>query len=78
VLEDNNEVIVFIKATKNKKESEVYALRYDGSGEITSKSFDGNLRSDETSEPIETSLEGDETKKCFTNITYWYDKYFLA
>ncbi|MFT5821200.1 MAG: hypothetical protein ACI8ZM_002449 [Crocinitomix sp.] len=49
-------------------------------GQITSKSFDfdGNVLSDETSELIETNVEGDQTKRSFSNITYWYDKYFLA
>lgn len=49
-------------------------------GKITSKSFDfdGNILADKTSEEIKTNFEGDETKRSFSNINYWYDNYFIA
>ncbi len=47
---------------------------------ITSKSFDfnGAIIHDTQSEIIQTSFEGDKTKKSFSNINYWYDNYFIA
>lgn len=48
---------------------------------IVSKSIDyksGEILTDKTSNEIETGLQGDKTKKGFSNIDYWYDNYFLA
>ncbi len=55
-------------------------LVFSNRSTIVSKSFsyDGEVIYDKTSEPIETNLEGDQTKRSFSNISYWYDTYFLA
>lgn len=47
---------------------------------IASKSFDfdGNITTETSSDEIETGIEGDKTKGAFSNISFWYDKYFLA
>lgn len=47
---------------------------------IVSKSFsyEGEVISDRTSDPIETGLDGDKTKWSNSNVDYWYDDYFIA
>jgi len=47
---------------------------------ITSKTFDfdGNVTSEVIVDEIETGFDGDKTKRSFSDIQFWYDKYFLA
>lgn len=48
---------------------------------LYSKSFDtqiGTVIKDEKSEEIKTVFKGDEVRRSFSNIDYWYGKYFLA
>ena len=61
-------------------ESQTMELAFAGGFQISSKSFDmdGNILKDETSEEIETQLEGDETKNSNSELSYWYDNYFIA
>ena len=40
--------------------------------------FDGEVKQEEDNEVIETQFEGDKTKSSFSNISFWYDNYFLA
>jgi hypothetical protein len=40
--------------------------------------FDGKVYADEGSEEIETTQAGDEFKRSFSNIDFWYDNYFIA
>ena len=59
---------------------EAINLVFANNSRIVSKSFDfdGTIKNDKTSEPIETNFEGDKAKWTFSNIDYWYDNYFLA
>ena len=41
-------------------------------------SHEGEVLSERESEEIETGYEGDKTKSSFSNISYWYDNYFIA
>ena len=61
-------------------EQDALNLVFSNRSTIVSKSFsyDGEVIYDKTSEPIETNLEGDQTKQSFSSISYWYDNYFLA
>ena len=52
-----------------------------GGTRIYTKSIDtknGDIIKDENSEIMETSYEGDKSKRSFSNVVYWYDHYFLA
>ncbi len=62
------------------KEQNSVKLVYASMNRINSKKidFDGKVLSEEESDEIETDKEGDKTKFSFSNITYWYDTYFLA
>ena len=55
-------------------------LVFANRGRITSKSFDfdGNIKTDKTSEQIKTNFEDDMSKRSFSNLNYWYDNYFIA
>lgn len=41
-------------------------------------SFDGDILSEKTSNPINTENENDKIKVSYSNIAFWYDKYFLS
>ncbi len=56
-------------------------LVFASGGSINSKSFNtetGEAKKSEQSARIETVFKGDEVKRSFSNIDYWYDNYFLA
>ena len=55
-------------------------LVYADGKNIYSKSFsfDGEILYDKTSNPINTDNENDKVKQSYSNISYWYDKYFLS
>lgn len=55
-------------------------LAFASRNRIYSKEIDyaGVVVNDSESDEIQTGYEGDESKKSFTNISYWYDNYFLA
>jgi hypothetical protein len=55
-------------------------LVYADGKNIYSKSFsfDGEILYDKTSNPINTENENDKVKQSYSNISYWYDKYFLS
>jgi len=55
-------------------------LVFASGNRIASKSFDfnGNIVSDEESDEIDSGKEGDKAKYSFSNISYWYDNYFIA
>src|SRR5690606_24529791 len=68
----------FIRIAKGSQDA--LNLVFANRNTIVSKSFsfDGEVIYDKTSEPIETNIEGDQTKRSFSRINYWYDDYFLA
>jgi hypothetical protein len=69
----------FIQIAENDNKS--LNLVYATGGYISSKSFNPNtgvVLKSETTDRIETVFKGDEVKRSFTNIDYWYGKYFLA
>jgi hypothetical protein len=41
-------------------------------------SFDGEILSEKTSNPINTANENDKVIGTSSNISFWYDKYFLS
>ena len=48
---------------------------------IVTKSFDiktGTIVKEHFSEIMETTHDGDKSKRAFSNIDYWYDNYFIA
>jgi len=55
-------------------------LVFSSNSRVVSKSFnfDGELVNDQESDEIETGLDGDKTRWSSSNLTYWYDDYFLA
>lgn len=55
-------------------------LVYADGKNIYSKSFsfDGEILSEKTSNPINTDNENDKIKVSYSNIAFWYDKYFLS
>lgn len=62
------------------KEQNSIQLVYADGKNIYSKSFsfDGEILSEKTSNPINTDNENDKIKVSYSNITFWYDKYFLS
>jgi hypothetical protein len=55
-------------------------LVYADGRNIYSKSisFDGEILNEKTSNPINTNNENDKLKESYSNISFWYDKYFLS
>lgn len=55
-------------------------LVYADGKNIYSKSFsfDGEILNEKTSNPINTENENDKIKVSYSNISFWYDKYFLS
>jgi hypothetical protein len=55
-------------------------LVYADGRNIYSKSisFDGEILNEKTSNPINTNNENDKIKESYSNISFWYDKYFLS
>lgn len=55
-------------------------LVYADGRNIYSKSisFDGDILNEKTSNPINTTNENDKVKGTYSNISFWYDKYFLS
>lgn len=55
-------------------------LVYADGRNIYSKSFsfDGEILNEKTSNPINTTNENDKVKGSYSNISFWYDKYFLS
>jgi hypothetical protein len=55
-------------------------LVYADGRNIYSKSisFDGEILNEKTSNPINTTNENDKVKQTYSNISFWYDKYFLS
>jgi hypothetical protein len=55
-------------------------MLFTSRGKLHFKSFDYNGQSliDESSEKIDTGMEGDETKWAFSEMYWWYGKNFLA
>jgi hypothetical protein len=43
-----------------------------------SVSFDGEILNEKTSNPINTENDNDKIKVSYSNISFWYDKYFLS
>lgn len=62
------------------KEQNAVKLVFASGNRIHSKKidFDGKVVKDQESDEIETNNEGDKTRASFSNISYWYDNYFLA
>lgn len=62
------------------QEQNALKLVFASRSQIHSKKidFDGKVLEDEKSEDLETGYEGDKTKGSFTNISYWYDNFFIA
>ena len=55
-------------------------LVYANGNRINSKVFDfnGNVISDNQSEPIETNSDNDKTRLSYAEIMHWYNNYFLS
>ena len=55
-------------------------LVFASRSKITSQTvgFNGRIEKDFESETIETQYEGDKHKWTYSNIDYWYGRYFLA
>ena len=55
-------------------------LVFANRNKINSKSFsfDGTILKDSESDEIKTDFEDDKVKRSFSNIDYWYDRYFIA
>lgn len=68
----------FISIAEQKQNS--INLVFSSRNKIYSKSFDfnGSVLKEKESDKIETNFSGDKTKRTFSNIDFWYDKYFLA
>ena len=62
------------------KEQNSIQLVYADGRNIYSKSFSfsGEILSEKTSNPINTTNENDKVKGTYSNIYFWYDKYFLS
>lgn len=57
-----------------------FKLVYSSDYRLYSKyiNYEGDILEDEESEQIETGYEGDKTKWSFSNLSYWYEDYFLV
>lgn len=68
----------FINITEQKQDA--VKLVYASGSSIYSKEigFDGEITQEEESEEISTGNETDKMKRSFSNISFWYDKYFIA
>lgn len=68
----------FIKIADQQQDA--IKLVFSSSNRIASKSFsfDGEILSDYSSEIIESNLDGDKAKYSYSNISFWYDNYFIA
>lgn len=55
-------------------------LVFASRNKIVSKSinYNGSVIQDSESEEIDTPHEGDKEKRSFSNVDFWYDKYFIA
>jgi len=55
-------------------------LVYADGRNIYSKSFsfDGEILNEKTSNPINTANENDKVRGTYSNISFWYDKFFLS
>ncbi|MEM9823167.1 MAG: hypothetical protein AAF985_18955, partial [Bacteroidota bacterium] len=55
-------------------------IAYAFNNRIVSKyiSYNGDILLDTASEEIETGFDGDQIKWSFSNLSYWYDDYFLV
>lgn len=62
------------------KEQNSIQLVYADGKNIYSKSFsfDGEILNEKTSNPINTENDNDKIKDSYSNIAFWYDKYFLS
>jgi hypothetical protein len=62
------------------KEQNSIQLVYADGRNIYSKSFSfsGEILNEKTSNPINTANENDKVKGTYSNISFWYDKYFLS
>lgn len=66
--------------SKAEKEQNFNKLVFASRNKIVSKSIDynGSIIQDSESEKIETVHEGDKEKRSFSNVDFWYEKYFIA
>ncbi len=55
-------------------------LAFASRNKVYTKAIDyaGTITNDFESDEIETSYEGDKTKRSFSNLIFWYDNYFLS
>jgi hypothetical protein len=62
------------------REQNSIKLVYADGRNIYSKSFsfDGEVLSEKTSNPINTTNENDKIRASYSDVIYWYDKYFLS
>lgn len=65
IAEQNQNSLKLAFASRNK----IYTKEID---------FGGVVLTDSESDEIKTGYEGDESRKSFSNIFYWYDNFFLA
>ena len=68
----------FIKVAET--DAQGIKLAYSSRNKIASKYIDynGEILEDQESEEIETGKDGDKTKWTNSNLSYWYDDYFLS
>lgn len=71
-------VIRFISFAK-KENNESITMVFCSRNKIISKGirYSGGIEYDKVSEEIETGVEGDVTKRSFSDVDFWYDNYFL-
>lgn len=62
------------------REQNSIQLVYADGRNIYSKSFsfEGEILNEKTSNPINTTNENDKIRGTYSNISFWYDKYFLS
>lgn len=68
--------ITMAKKEKNESITMVFCSR----NRIVSKGirYSGGIEYEKVSEEIETGIEGDKTKRSFSDVDFWYDNFFLV